>query len=323
MTNLNRTISAVILVGSLSSATLVLSETSERGLFSDETDVGNVRKPGSVEYDSARGSYWITGGGENMWSTNDAFHFVWQRMSGDLTLAANVRWIGTNGNPHRKACLVIRQTLDADSPYADVAVHGDGLTSLQYRETKGGLTREIQANVSAPDRVRLEKRGEYVSMSVATAGGPLRPAGGSFRIEFKAPFYAGLGVCAHDNNAIERAEFSRVEIVSLPSPARAPTNVQSTLEFISIASKDRRVVYHTRDHIEAPNWSRDGNHLLFNSKGRVWRMPVAGGAPEAIDSGFATRCNNDHGISPDGTQLVISDQSKGDRRSRIYILPIG
>jgi Tol biopolymer transport system component len=52
-------------------------------------------------------------------------------------------------------------------------------------------------------------------------------------------------------------------------------------------------------------------------------MPVTGGAPEAIDTGFATRCNNDHGISPDGTQLVISDQSQGDRRSRIYVLPIG
>src|SRR6266536_6411221 len=247
MTNFNRTISAVILMASLSGATSVLGETSERGLFSDEADVGNVRQPGSVEYDPARGSYRIAGGGENMWFTNDAFYFVWKRMSGDLTLAANVLWIGTNGNPHRKACLAIRQTLDADSPYADVAVHGDGLTSLQYRETKSGLTREIQASVSAPDRVRLEKRGDSVSMSVASAGGPLRSAGGSFRIEVKPPFYIGLGVCAHDNNAIERTEFSRVEVVSLPSLGGAPTNVQSTLEFISIASKDRRVVYHTSD----------------------------------------------------------------------------
>jgi Tol biopolymer transport system component len=159
-------------------------------------------------------------------------------------------------------------------------------------------------------------------MSVAAAGGPLRPAGGSFRIEFKPPFHVGLGVCAHDNNAIERAVFSKVEIVSLPSTGGPPTHVQSTLEFISVASKDRRVVYHTSDHIEAPNWSRDGNWLLFNSKGRLWKTPVAGGEPQAIDTGFATRCNNDHGISPDGMQLVISDQSQGDRRSRIYVLPI-
>jgi len=305
------------------SATFVPGETSKLGPFSDETDVGNVRKPGSAEYDSERGRFLIAGGGENMWFTNDAFHYVWKRVSGDLALTANVRWIGTNGNPHRKACLVIRQTLDADSPYADVALHGDGLTSLQYRETKNGPTREIQANVSAPGRVRLEKRGAYVSMSIATADEVMRPAGGSFRIQFHEPFYVGLGVCAHANNAIERAEFSRVEIASLPPLTGPPTNVQSTLEFISIASKDRRVVYQTGDHIEAPNWSHDGNWLLFNSKGRLWRMPVAGGEPRTIDTGFATRCNNDHGISPDGTQLVISDQSQGDRRSRIYILPVG
>jgi Tol biopolymer transport system component len=159
-------------------------------------------------------------------------------------------------------------------------------------------------------------------MSIATAGGPLRPAGGSFRIEFKPPFYVGLGVCAHDNNAIEQAEFSRVEMRAHPPPAGPPTNVQSTLEFISIASKDRRAVYHTSDHLEAPNWSRDGNWLLFNSKGRIWRLPVTGGDPQMIDTGFATGCNNDHGISPDGAQLVISDQSQGDRRSRIYLLPV-
>ena len=91
-------------------------------------------------------------------------------MSGDLTLASDIHWIGTGGNPHRKACLIIRQTLDPDSPYADAALHGDGLTSLQYRETPGGLTREIQSNVSGPVRLRLEKRGEYISMSIAPAG---------------------------------------------------------------------------------------------------------------------------------------------------------
>src|SRR6185369_17448968 len=97
MTILNRTLSAVIVIGLLSSATLALSQPAALGLFSDQTDVGNVRKPGSAEYDAARGSYVIAGGGENMWFTNDAFHFVWKRVSGDLTLAANIRWIGTNG----------------------------------------------------------------------------------------------------------------------------------------------------------------------------------------------------------------------------------
>src|SRR5436309_1254550 len=103
MTNLNRKISALALLSLLMRATSAVSETAERGLFSDHTDVGNVRKPGSVEYDSAQCSYLIAGGGDNMWFTNDAFHYVWKRLSGDLTLAISIRWIGTNGNPHRKA----------------------------------------------------------------------------------------------------------------------------------------------------------------------------------------------------------------------------
>jgi Tol biopolymer transport system component len=60
--------------------------------------------------------------------------------------------------------------------------------------------------------------------------------------------------------------------------------------------------------------------LIFNSGGRILRVPVAGGKPELVDTGFATRCNNDHGVSPDGTLLAISDQSHG--QSLIYTLPI-
>jgi Tol biopolymer transport system component len=96
--------------------------------------------------------------------------------------------------------------------------------------------------------------------------------------------------------------------------------LHSTLEIVPIGSKDRRVAWHSITHLEAPNWSRDGKFLLFNSQGRVYRMALAGGEPEPIDTGFALRCNNDHGLSPDGSELAISDQTKGDHKSRIYIL---
>src|SRR5436309_15027797 len=79
------------------------------GLFDGHADIGADGKPGSVEYDAARKSYLVAGGGENMWSATDAFHFVWKRMSGDLSLSADIRWIGAGGNPHRKACLLIRE----------------------------------------------------------------------------------------------------------------------------------------------------------------------------------------------------------------------
>jgi TolB protein len=292
------------------------------GVFEKHGDIGSVRKRGSVEYEAARKSYLVAGGGENMWATSDEFHFVWKRASGDLSLAADIGWVGAGGNPHRKAGLLIRQSLDPDAPYADVVVHGDGLTSLQYREVRGGPTREIQSNVAAPRRIRIEKEGNYVFMSVAREGEALQPAGGSFKLKLSEPFYVGLGVCAHDDNALEKALFTNVEITSGKPHAAATPALESTLETIAIASKDRRVVYHKRAHFEAPNWSRDGKYFLFNQDGRIYRLPVTGGEPQVLATGFATRNNNDHGISPDGTELAVSDQSQDQRRSLIYILPI-
>ena len=222
------------------------------GPFEAHGDVGTVLRAGTIDYDATKQTCLIAAGGENMWSTNDAFHFVWKKMTGDVALAADIHWIGTGGNAHRKACLLIRQSLQPDSPYADAAVHGDGLTSLQYRENAGGPTREIQSNVSAPRRVRVEKEGDYVSMSIAREGAALHAAGGAFRIKFREPFYVGLGVCAHDNHALEKAVFSNVEITTDKPKSGGKPTLESTLETVVIASKDRRVVYHTREHIEAP-----------------------------------------------------------------------
>ena len=292
----------------------------ELGLFDDHGDIGVTKHPGSVEIDPARHSYKVAGGGTNMWFANDDFHFVWKKVSGDVTLAADVAFLGQGGNAHRKACLLIRQSLDPDSAYADAALHGDGLTSLQYRAAKGERTYEIQSAVKAPKRLRIEKRGRYVSISIAGDGEELRPAGGSFRLDLTEPFYIGIGVCSHDNEALEKAVFSRVELTAGPSPSNGTPKLISTLETVPIASKDRRVVWTTSDLIEAPNWSRDGASLVFNRKGRLNRIAVAGGEPQFIDTGFATRCNNDHGLSPDGATLAISDQSQDDHKSRIYTL---
>src|ERR1700719_4556059 len=139
------------------------------GIFEGRGDIGTVLHAGSVEYDAAKRSYTIAGSGENMWFTGDAFQFAWKKVSGDVTLTADISFLGKGVNEHRKAVLMIRQSLDADSPYADVALHGSGLTSLQYREEKGAATHEIQANISAPARLRIEQRGAYFSLWLAGA----------------------------------------------------------------------------------------------------------------------------------------------------------
>ncbi len=291
------------------------------GVFEGNSDIGNVGHAGSLEFDPSNNSYAVSGSGTNMWFDNDELHYVWKKVSGDVSISANIEWVGEGLDLHRKACLIIRQDLDTASVYVDVAVHGDGLTSIQYRDAPGSMTREVQSNISGPDRVRIEKRGDYFSMSTASGDNPLAFSGGSFKLSIKEPFYIGLGVSAHNNTTIETAIFSNVMIENLEQEADAEKKVESTLETIAITSFDRRVVYHTDSHIEAPNWTPDGTTLIYNSDGLLYKIPAAGGTPELIPTGFAKRINNDHGISFDGKMLVISDGTETGR-SMIYTLPI-
>ena len=295
------------------------------GIFEGRGDIGTVLHAGSVEYAAAKRSYTIAGSGENMWFGSDAFQFAWKKVYGDITLTADISFLGKGVNEHRKAVLMIRQSLDADSPYADAALHGSGLTSLQYREEKGAATHEIQANVSAPARLRIEKRGAYFSLWLAEKNGEFHLAGGSTRIALREPFYVGIGVCSHDKDVVEKAVFSNVDLKAAEPAAVAASayTLYSTLEIITVASTDRRAIYFAPERFEAPNWMPDGKTLLFNRSGHIEKIPATGGTPQTIDTGFATRCNNDHGISPDGTQLVISDNSQEEHRSLVYIVPIG
>jgi TolB protein len=290
--------------------------------FESHGDIGTVLHGGLVDYDAAKGSYTISGSGENMWFASDAFQFAWKRMSGDIALTADISFLGKGVNEHRKAVLMVRQSLDADSAYADVALHGNGLTSLQYRDGAGAATHEIQASISAPKRLRIVKRGAYFSMWLADGSGEFQLASGSTRVELKGPFYVGIGVCSHDRDVVEKAVFSNVDLkTGTPAPTGAVT-LYSTLEIITVASTERRVVYIAPERFEAPNWTPDGKNLLFNRKGHIEKTPVTGGIPQTIDTGFAVRCNNDHGISPDGTQLVISDNSQEEHESLVYMVPI-
>jgi TolB protein len=239
-----------------------------------------------------------------------------------VSLTSDIAFAGVGREAHRKACLMIRQSLDADAAYVDVVLHGDGLTSLQFREAGGAATHEVQANVTGPSRLRIEKRGRYALVYLAAKGEEMRFSGAAVRASFGDKFYVGIGVCAHNKNVIEKAMFSNMELTTaLPSTARPPV-LYSALETQTLSSTDRRIVYVTPSRIEAPNWLADGRSLIFNTHGQIQRIPVAGGKPSTIDTGFATRCNNDHGISPDGTLLAISDQSQGRRQSLIYTLPI-
>jgi len=292
------------------------------GIFESESDIGVLNQPGKLVYDPALQTYTITASGENVWSNKDNFHFVWSKVSGDGYFEADVKFLGKGANPHRKALLMARLSLDPDSPYVDIALHGNGLTALQFRDEKGALTHEVQATLSSPKRARIEKHGDYFTMWLAGEDGVFHLAASSPRLPLGDSFYVGLGMCSHEKDLSESAVFSNVKVSGSPAANWTNATLYSTLEVVTVNSTDRTAVYQTQGRIEAPNWSRDGSFLLFNRNGHIERMPATGGPTQVIDTGFANRCNNDHGISPDGKQLVISDNSQGEHQSQIYIVPL-
>ena len=318
------------------------------GIFENHSDLGAVLHPGSTTFDPAKNTYTVRGSGENMWATADALQFAWKKISGDVEITADVMFANLSGNEHKKAVLMFRQSLDPDSVYADVALHASGLTSMQYRWEKGATTSEIASHVDnhrrgatkgganevpfdfTGARLRLTRRGGYVYLSISPEGEAPHFDGESIPIFFIGDFYVGIGVCSHDKDVVEEATFSNVEIKTLSAPTAVPV-LYSTLETVTLDTAIRHVIYSAEGRLEAPNWSRDGSYFLFNRNGHLERLPVAGGTPEVIDTGGANRLNNDHGISPDGTLLAVSDNSQETKSpngalahdSLVYIVPIG
>jgi endoglucanase len=187
-------------------------ESTDPGIFSGEAEVGAVLRPGATVFDQGRGEYRVTGGGANIWGTGDAFHYAWQRVEGDLDLAADIRFVGPGTHAHRKAGLMVRASLDADAPYVNATVHGDGLISLQYRETPGGETQETKASLTAvPASLRLARRGDVFTLFVARPG-ETRQEAGSVTLALEDPAYAGLAICSHEEGVLETAVFSDIAL---------------------------------------------------------------------------------------------------------------
>ena len=103
----------------------------------------------------------------------------------------------------------------------------------------------------------------------------------------------------------------------------APPAIESRLEILTLATGERETRYAQMGIFEAPNWHPFDHYLIYNREGLLYRFDLATGTVHPIDSGFATRCNNDHGISPDGKRIVISHHAlDSDDESVIYLLPI-
>ena len=303
----------------------VLPEDSRLGEFENAGDVGNVARPGACRYDPEHQEYLVEGSGTNMWFNQDEFHFLWKRLKGDFILRARMRFVGEGVEPHRKMGWMIRNTLEQNSAHVNACVHGDGLTSLQFRRIKDGQTEEIKSKATAPDIIQLERRGRTYIMSVANFGETfVREQISDFQLNDQV--YVGLYVCSHNPKVSEKAVFRNVRII-IPAPEDFQPYrdyIGSRLEIMEIEDGHRTIVYEDPDSIQAPNWTLDGKSLIYNSKGLLYNFNLATKMPAVIETDFANRNNNDHVISFDGKSLGICHHSNEDNgQSIVYTIPIG
>ena len=206
------------------------------GVFDGQSDIGGPAMAGSASYDGATKQYTIKSAGYNIWYNRDEFRFLWKKMTGDVSLAADVSYPDVKGYGDRKAVLVIRQNLDDDSKEAVVALHGAGMVHLAQRAEKnirmtdmefrmggrgrpGGETPDSLVTIVAK-RIGIEKKGDEISIWMSLDGEPMHEFGPPIKLHFDAPFYVGIGFVSHQPTVVDTAVLSNAVLENAAGKVR-------------------------------------------------------------------------------------------------------
>ncbi len=197
-----------------------VSTLAQTGIFTNSDDVGAPPLKGGAEFDASTGQYKITGSGTDIWGTADQFHYVWREMSGDFAVTASAKFL-TDGIGHRKAVIMLRKSLDADSPFVQLAIHGDGTPAVQFRKTKGDNTNTVDFPIEGPGtwKMKLVRQGTTITVWISKDGAPLRELGHTPN-QLGSPILVGLGVSSHTKEATNTVLFSDVSVEKLPAGMR-------------------------------------------------------------------------------------------------------
>jgi TolB protein len=292
-------------------------------IFTVKGDMGPIRIPGKTIYDWEHQNYTLSGSGKDVWSRDDEFHYAFKPIEGDFMITCSIDFSEEKGHIYQKAGLMLRASREESSVYADAVIHGNGVSSLQYRPKKGEKTEEINPSDQKPHVFQLERYGKTVIVRRAVRGSFLEEAG---RIDLELPdtVLVGLFVCSHDSKEKTSVTFHnlRIDIPAAPGTDGYKNPPKSRMEILDVESGERRILFATEENIEAPNWSPNGKYLLYNKKGLIYRYDFDSSKISQIDTGLVNKNNNDHGISPDGKSLIMSSHHGEEGKSRIYICPI-
>ena len=206
------------------------------GIFTGQSDIGSPAIPGSASFDPSTGQFTIHSAGYNIWYTRDEFRFLWKKLSGDISLAADITFPDPKGYSDRKAVLIIRQDLDDDSKEVITALHGLGMIQLGQRAEKNIRVKDMEYRIggrgrpggASPDslvdvmakRIGIEKHGDSFALFVSLEGEPLHQFGPPIQLHIDGPFYVGIGFCSHMPDKSDAAILSNVVLENAAGQVR-------------------------------------------------------------------------------------------------------
>lgn len=300
---------------------------SARQQFCQISDIGDIKNAGSYSYNPSTEEYIVSGSGNNSWHEKDEFCFLWSKAQGNIILYSLLKFLESGHNPYPKAGLMIRKTLEPQSPYVSVSLQANGQVFMHYRSKSDPISKEIPDIRDLLSILQIEKSDDNFVIKACKKGFPLEKTGETY-IDFgSGEFYVGLFVCSCNPDMIKKVSFlnTRLSIPANPNFVPYTDYIGSQIEILDIETGLRKLVFKTPENLEAPNWSPDGKFLVLNGKGKLYRYNFETGTLNTIYTDFANSNNNDHGIAPDGKRLVIShhlaDLPQG-QNSIIFTLPI-
>ena len=189
------------------------------GMFTGQSDIGGPLVPARATYDAGAKQYTIDSAGYNIWYQRDEFRYLWTKMSGDVSLSADVTLPNPNGFADHFAALVIRESLDDDSRGIWAGVHSTGNVHLAQRPTTGAMAFNpvairLSGNLAKvqPKRIGIEKRGDLIALFISVAGEPMHQFGPPVTMHFDGPFYVGIGFASHMPTTLDTAVFTNVSL---------------------------------------------------------------------------------------------------------------
>ena len=267
--------------------------------------------------------YVISGAGYNIWGDHDEFHFVWKKIKGDFIAYTRGKFVGAGVEAHRKIGWMARKSLEGNAPHINAVVHGDGLTSLQFRKTAGAATEEIRSALTHANIIQLERKGNVYTMRVAKYGEPFVTTQMEVT-DLGEEIYLGLFVGSHNADVIETGVFNdvRISIPAWDGLVQYRNYLGSHIELLDIVTGSREIVYTSPKSLQAPNWTTDGKSLIYNSEGLIYRFDLATRKPAILPTGEVKNNNNDHVLSFDGKMLGLSSGVSHLGGSIIYTVPV-